>query len=162
LLVTIARCDHTSVGLLVFDASSLLLIERRKPPFGFAPPAGHVDAHGSYEQAASAELYEEVGLSAVDLDEVLEVTLDNPCRRDDGTWHLWKVYTASVDAQPVREAPDEVRSHVWASTDRLTELAARTAMYSDGRLSDGSWRRAPGLEPVWVELLSLIESSGKI
>jgi 8-oxo-dGTP pyrophosphatase MutT (NUDIX family) len=41
-----------------------LLIERRQFPFGFAPPAGHVDDGETYIDAACRELQEEVGLEA--------------------------------------------------------------------------------------------------
>ena len=56
------KCDHTSVGMLVWKEDKLLLIERKKPPFGFALPAGHVDGDDSFEVAAKRELEEEVGL----------------------------------------------------------------------------------------------------
>ena len=39
----VKKCDHTSVGMLVWKNKKILLIERKKAPFGFAPPAGHVD-----------------------------------------------------------------------------------------------------------------------
>lgn len=71
-------CDHTSAGILVFDQfERLLLIERRNPPFGFAPPAGHVDDHGSFEKAARDELEEETGLVAVELARVLDRRYEN-------------------------------------------------------------------------------------
>ena len=56
-------CDHTSVGVLIHnDNNELLLIERGTFPFGMAAPAGHVDQHDSCEEAAIAEVREEVGL----------------------------------------------------------------------------------------------------
>ena len=54
-------CDNKSVGMIITRDENLLLIERRKPPFGFAPPAGHVDDKGSFENAAREEVQEEVG-----------------------------------------------------------------------------------------------------
>ena len=60
-------CDHTSVGMLVYKDDKILLIERKKYPFGFATPAGHIDNKGSYENAAREELEEEVGLKAKSL-----------------------------------------------------------------------------------------------
>jgi 8-oxo-dGTP pyrophosphatase MutT (NUDIX family) len=59
----IEKCNNTSVGIIVWQEGKILLIERKKFPFGFAPPAGHVDADdASFEQAAKRELQEEVGL----------------------------------------------------------------------------------------------------
>ena len=57
-------CDNKSVGMLVWRDGKLLLVERKRPPFGFAPPAGHVDEDKSFEVAAKRELKEEVGLEA--------------------------------------------------------------------------------------------------
>src|SRR3546814_880586 len=91
-----SECDHTSVGMLVWRADKLLLVERRKPPFGYAPPAGHVDDHGSFEEAAHAELEEEVGLHIKSLELLAEGRKDNECRRENGTWHYWKVYKVSA------------------------------------------------------------------
>src|SRR6266849_9764330 len=86
-------CNHTSVGMIVFNAQHhLLLIERRKYPYGYACPAGHVDNGETYEQAAVRELREEVGLEAVHLRCVLDTTVENTSRRPSGDWHCWKVY----------------------------------------------------------------------
>lgn len=61
-------CDNKSVGMIVWRNDKLLLIERKKPPFGFAPPAGHVDDDKSFEVAAKRELKEEVGLDTDNLE----------------------------------------------------------------------------------------------
>lgn len=91
-------CDHTSVGMLVRDGDLFLLIERATFPFGFALPAGHVDGDPSFEAAARRELREEVGLETATLKELLDKHMDNPCRREGGTWHHWK---ASPGLEPV-------------------------------------------------------------
>ena len=85
-------CDHKSVGMLVWEGDNLLLIERGKPPFGFAIPAGHVDSDTTYEIAAMRELKEEIGLDTEELKLIAEGRRENPCRRQGGTWHYWKVY----------------------------------------------------------------------
>ncbi len=36
-------CDNKVVGIIVLRDNKMLLIERKKFPFGFAPPAGHLD-----------------------------------------------------------------------------------------------------------------------
>ena len=63
------------------DRGELLLVERKLYPFGFAPPAGHVDDHGSFEKAAEDEIREEVGLTSGKLKLVAEGRKDNRCRR---------------------------------------------------------------------------------
>lgn len=85
-------CDHTSVWMLVYseDRNSLLLIERKKFPFWFAPPAGHVDDDPTFEDAARRELEEEVWLVCDVMKLCVEWRKENRCRREDGTWHYWK------------------------------------------------------------------------
>jgi len=57
-------CDNKSVGVIVQnDGGDILLLHRARFPFGMAPPAGHIDDHGSPEQAAVTEVFEEVGLT---------------------------------------------------------------------------------------------------
>jgi len=47
--------------MLVWKGEKLLLIERAKFPFAYAPPAGHCDGD-DFEFTAKKELEEEVGL----------------------------------------------------------------------------------------------------
>lgn len=129
----------------------LLLIERRKPPFGFAPPAGHVDGRPSYESAARAELREEVGLEALDLALVADGRKNNPCRRPKGTWHHWKIYKVSSFAGSLSPSPSETKRSVWCDRNELLHLALRTRQYLKGNLDEDRWQASPGLEPVWYD-----------
>ena len=95
-------CDHKSVGMLVWRNGNLLLIERRKPPFGFAPPAGHIDGDNSFEEAAKRELREEVGLKVKNIELLIEGRKDNVCRREDGSWHYWKIYKIEANGEVKR------------------------------------------------------------
>lgn len=146
-------CDHTSVGILIWRDRRLLLIERRKPPPGFAPPAGHVDDHGSYEDAARAEVREEVGLEVVSLRLLGEGRRDNPCRRIDGTWHYWKIFEAQVKGEPNR-SHEETKGLLWADDEVLQKLASRTLTWQSKKLSDQEWIASPGIEPVWLQWMS--------
>jgi ADP-ribose pyrophosphatase YjhB (NUDIX family) len=135
-------CDHTSVGMLIWKSDALLLIERRRPPYGFAPPAGHVDDHGSFEDAARAEIKEEVGLDTKKLTLLAEGRKENHCRREDGVWHYWKIYEAETEGEVIA-SPDETKSYGWYTKDQIKELAEKT-----------DWQSSPGLEPVWKEWFS--------
>jgi len=148
-----APCDHTSVGMLVRDGDRLLLIERKKFPFGFAPPAGHVDDDPTYEAAAIRELSEEVGLEAVSLELVLEKDKPNHCRRKDGTWHHWNVYNVTTKGD-IKRSEEETKQAGWFSITEVRELADRTQQYLQGKIPDEAWRQQPGLEPVWYEHLT--------
>lgn len=144
-------CDHKSVGILVWKDDLLLLIERGQPPFGFAPPAGHVDNDISFELAAKRELKEEVGLKAKDLKIVLEVKKDNQCRREKGTWHDWKIYVAQVVNSEINRSPTETKKAGWYSPSEIKTLAQKTKAFTADHISQADWDRNPGLEPVWYD-----------
>lgn len=147
----VRECDHTSVGLLVWKDDKLLLIERGKPPFGLAPPAGHVDDRASYERAAREELREEVGLEALELVLVAEGRKNNPCRRPKGTWHYWKIYHVSSFGGSLSPSPSETKRTGWFDRNELLHLALRTEQYLNGDLDEHSWQASPGLEPIWYD-----------
>ena len=138
-------CDHTSVGVLIYnDNDELLLIERGTFPFGLAAPAGHVDEHASYEEAAIAEAKEEVGLDIQDVRLVAEGRRDNPCRRVNGTWHYWKIYEARATGT-VQLSSREAKRAEWCSVSRLVELGMISS--ERAKASSGS------LERVWLDWL---------
>jgi ADP-ribose pyrophosphatase YjhB (NUDIX family)/nucleoside 2-deoxyribosyltransferase len=141
-------CDHTSVGVLIYnDKDEVLLIERGTFPFGMAVPAGHVDEHSSYEEAAIAEVREEVGLEieVKTLRLVAEGKRENPCRRVNGSWHYWKIYEARATGE-VKLSPREAKRSEWCSMERLIEL---------GKISpDADESHKNSLEKVWLSWFS--------
>lgn len=147
----VRRCDNTSVGILVFQNDKLLLIDRKKPPFGFAAPAGHVDDHGDtedpeekrYEQAALDELEEETGLRAGELVLWAEGRMENLCRRPGGNWHYWRIYVATEVTGTLRPSEDETKGHFWCSGEQMSRLLGGNPVQLDGREII--------LEPVWKE-----------
>lgn len=145
-------CDHTSVGMLVWKNAELLLIERKKPPFGFAPPAGHVDTDTSFEDAARRELKEEVGLFTKEIKLLIEGRKENPCRRDGGSWHYWKIYSIETDGEILRSI-DETKRAGYYNGEELLRLAIKTEKYVAGEGKQNAWEASPGLEPVWYEWL---------
>ena len=146
------QCDHTSVGMLVWRDDKLLLIERKRPPFGFAPPAGHVDGDVSFEESAKRELKEEVGLEISSIQLLIEGRKDNPCRREGGTWHYWKIYKAETVGE-MKRSGDETKQANFYTKDDLSTLAVETENYLHGDVKQDDWETSPGLEPVWREWL---------
>lgn len=152
------ECDNTSVGVIVRDPESrFALLERKKFPIGFAPPAGHIDEHGSPEQAAVDEVGEEVGIT-LSLDGLRKVIdsrrVNNRCRREGGDHHVWTVYEASVDAQDMQPSEDETKGAKWYTQDEVQSLADRTRSYQAGQIPEEEWAAHPGLEEIWVDFLS--------
>ena len=146
--------------MYVWENDRLLLIERRKGTLGFAPPAGHVDGDPTFETAASRELYEEVGLTVISLECIGEGRKNNPCRRIDGTWHYWKMYTVAANGK-LKRSEDETKQAGYYSRAQVAALAMRTEQYLRGEIPEASWEALPGLEPVayeWLQDLELLKA----
>lgn len=145
-------CDHKSVGMLVWRNDKLLLIERRKPPFGFAPPAGHIDGDNSFEESARRELKEEVGLEAKNLQLLTEGRKDTSCRRKDGDWHYWKIFKVETGGD-IKRNKDETKQADFYTKSGLLALGIKTEKYLRGDIKQKDWEKSPGLEPVWYKWL---------
>ncbi len=151
-------CDNHVVGVLIHDAAGrLLMFQRATPPPGVAPPAGHVEHHGSADDAAVAEVREEVGLTVVRLRPLLSAWLPDSCGSRDlpgpqGFDHRWTVYRADVTGE-VEADVREARHPYWYTPAEVQALTDRTVAYAHGRLSAEEFAAEPGLEPVWVGFL---------
>lgn len=141
---------------MVWRDGTLLLIERQKPPHGFAPPAGHVDGDTSFEDAAKRELSEEVGFTTEHLNLLAEGRKENPCRRQDGAWHYWKIYQVDVSGT-LKRSENETKRAGFHSLSDIRELAQRTEDYLSGKISENDWETSPGLEPIWYEWFSELD-----
>ena len=144
--------------MIVKKGDEILLIERARFPFGFAIPAGHVDDDATYEDAARRELKEEVGLDAEELMLVKEGKKENVCRREDGTWHYWKIYEVIVSGK-IERSVDETKQAGWYTREQIKELAERTERYNRKEIADEEWQDEPGLESVmyeWFKELGLL------
>lgn len=146
------KCDNKSVGMLAWRDNKLLLIERKKPPFGFAPPAGHLDEDDSFEHSAKRELMEEVGLNSKNIELLIEGRKENPCRREGGSWHYWKIYKIETSGE-IKRSEDETKQANFYSKNDLLLLASKTEKYISGDINQDDWEKSPGLEPVWYEWL---------
>lgn len=132
------------------------MFERATYPPGVAPVAGHVDDHGGWEDAARAEVAEELGLTVTSLTHVAGGWRTNRCRRQpgqQGVGHEWRVYRATatgVVTADIREA----RNVGWVTPTTLTELVVRTTMWAAGQVTAREFTQEPGLEPVWAQWLA--------
>ncbi len=134
--------------MIVRNNEEILIIERKKYPFGFACPAGHIEEGENALEAAKRELREEVGLEAKNLTILLERKKENRCRRDGGTFHNWTVFEVEASGK-ITESPDETKSVTWVSASELQKLSDRTSRYISGQIDEDSWIKSPGLEEVW-------------
>ena len=161
-------CDHTSVGALARDfEGKILLIERKKYPFGWAPPSGHCDGQ-TYPVACFNEFEEETGLKLIGAPRL--VTLFNPrkyfkCRRG-GQYHDWQIFEVRWWGE-LKPSQDEIKNTRWCSGEEIERLAVKTESYLEKirqakilqeelttamlKNIEKEWQDNPGLEPVWYE-----------
>ena len=135
-----SKCCYSVVGVLIWnDEDQLLMFERNTPPEGIACPAGHIDEHGTPEQAAINEVQEEVGLSVTFLRPIWQGYLPYRCRRqsDNGDGgHVWFIYSAGVENFEVEASDRETRNAQWYDIAEIAMLA------QNGKL-----------EPAWKDIL---------
>lgn len=137
--------------MLVWKEGKLLLIERKKFPFGFAAPSGHLDGD-SFESAAKRELQEEVGLDTVKLKLILKERKDNQCRRENGDWHNWEIFEVEAKGK-IKRSLEETKSANFYDIGSIKKLAQRTKDYDEGKISEEDWQASPGLEKAYLEHL---------
>lgn len=135
-------CNHTSVGILATRSGILQQ----------APPAGLLEPGESYPHAAARHLADKTGLGARTLQLRLAGIRHNQCRRIGGDHHRWEVFTADTFGEP--QSRPEALSLWWANSRDLAELAARTRQLLDADAGPEVWQHEPGLEPVWLALLT--------
>lgn len=152
------ECDHTSVGVIIRNQESkFALLRRARFPIGIAPPAGHIDEHGTIEQAAIDEVFEELGIAVGGLlrrTTIFGRRVKNRCRRLGGDFHRWYLFEAMVERAELRPSPDETEGATWYDQKELQALSNRTKAYRAGEITEEAWMANPGLEEVWVPFLT--------
>ena len=112
---------HYSVGALVRKNNKYLLIDRVKPPLGFAGLAGHIDKGEDEIQAIRREVEEESGLKIDDYKILFEEELDwNVCSGGVGV-HYWYLFKCNVSGE-VKQNYIETKSIGWYSIDKIKKL----------------------------------------
>ncbi len=152
-------CDNTSVGVIIKNIDGkFALLERAKFPIGIAPVAGHIDDHGSAEQAAIDEAEEELGLTIEPADllatKITNRRVNNQCRRPGGDYHVWTVYEAEQFLGDLSPDPEATKGAAWYTAAQLQKLADRTKARRAGKIADEEWAKNPGLEGTWLDFLT--------
>ncbi len=121
-------CDNKSVGQIVMRGNDILIIERKNYPEAFALPAGHMDADTDWQKAATRECEEEAGVNVVGNRRVFSEIIDNPCKRNGGNHHEWKVFAADhFEGEPA--AGSDAKAYRWATPEELDKMARRTEYF---------------------------------
>ncbi len=112
---------HYSVGALIEKDGKYLLIDRVKPPLGFAGIAGHIDEGETHIEALIREIEEESGLKVVKHSLVYEEELNwNGCSRGVKV-HYWYLFKCEVTGK-ISESKNEVKSIGWYTKEEISKL----------------------------------------
>ncbi len=112
---------HFSVGALIEKDGKYLLINRVKPPLGFAGVAGHINEGESFEESLRREVKEESGLDVESFELLFEEELDwNTCRRGISVhyWYLFKCFVGGDIEQNI----NETKSIDWYTLEEIKKL----------------------------------------
>lgn len=115
-----------TVDIILFakkiDALSILLIQRKHPPFKgmWAFPGGFVDMDETLVHAAIRELEEETGISGVKLEQFYTFDAIN---RDPRQRIISVVFVGVLNSEPGIKAGDDAREAKWFGTEELPQLA---------------------------------------
>jgi 8-oxo-dGTP pyrophosphatase MutT (NUDIX family) len=120
--------------ILTNSQGQMLLIDRKRFPLFFVCPAGHLEEAEQPEAGAIREAREEVGFDISNLQLVLHERFENPCRRQDGTWHEWWVYRADFTGE-LKGSQDETKSVGWYNGEEIQVL-----------------KKEGKLEPIWQQV----------
>ncbi len=117
---------HFSAGAIIKNSNGeYLMIDRLKPPFGFACPAGHIDEGEDGEEAVKREVEEETGLTVKSIkyidtsDFILDVPQET-CSRGVSK-HIWQIFEVEAEGDLIFKA-DEVKSIAWYSVEEIKQL----------------------------------------
>jgi ADP-ribose pyrophosphatase YjhB (NUDIX family) len=124
---------HPCIGAIIIRDNQILMIDRKKFPFGWACVAGHIDEGEEPEKSLFREVQEESGLNIIDYQLLFEEEINNPCRRGIN-YHYWYVYECKVSGEIIKNY-EETNDIKWIDLDRIKELT---------------------LEPVWEYLFKQI------
>lgn len=112
---------HYSVGALIKQDDSYLLIDRAVEPFGFACVAGHIDEGETEVEALVREVKEESGLTVVSSKLLFEEEVhDNKCSKGINV-HYWYLYECEVTGSFI-ENVRETKSIGWYTLDEIKKL----------------------------------------
>ncbi|MBT4122277.1 NUDIX hydrolase [bacterium] len=112
---------HYTAGALIKRGDKYLLIDRVKPPLGFAGVAGHIDEGEDETQALKREVEEESGLKVDDYKILFEEELNwNWCSKGADS-HYWYLFECDVSGE-IKQNYNETKSIGWYTVDEIKKL----------------------------------------
>jgi 8-oxo-dGTP pyrophosphatase MutT (NUDIX family) len=119
---TDGREMHYSAGIVVECKGKYLLVDRVKPPFGFACSAGHIDEGEDPHACALRELHEETGLKLEKLEFINEEEIPWDTCYSGTSVHYWYFFKAAVESEDGVAVNRESKSIGWFSPEEMKKL----------------------------------------
>lgn len=117
---------HVSVGAIIKKGKKYLLLERKIKPFGFAPPAGHVDIGETPLNALIREVKEESGLDVYECKLLLnELKSFEKCVYGLNS-HYWYIYECKTKGKLKINSKEE-KSINWYTLKEIKKLKLEKA-----------------------------------
>lgn len=123
---------HETVGSIIVNQiqqeTYYLLFLRRKFPFLYTIPAGHVESDISLEENIKREIIEETSLQIKTLKHLWpqeKFRLYDPCRRG-ADYHYWHIYEATCQGQPTLST--EGRIIGWYRADEIQQMISNNLL----------------------------------
>jgi len=113
---------HRSVGALITNNGKVLLLKRRKYPYKYSIPAGHLEKNEDPDKAVMREVMEETGIES-DFEafkQVFKGKIDDPCRRGCDI-HDWNLYRLELDKRPDTSSNEEAERLEWVEKSEVAE-----------------------------------------
>jgi ADP-ribose pyrophosphatase YjhB (NUDIX family) len=119
----IKNIRHRSAGAIIKDEKGrILMLDRKLFPFGWACPAGHVDAWETPEEALSREVKEETNLDVKRYRLLYNEFIDwNECSRGI-KGHDWYLYEIDEWSGTVLADKEESKKMEWKSIEDIKNL----------------------------------------
>ncbi|MDP4012968.1 MAG: NUDIX hydrolase [Candidatus Nanoarchaeia archaeon] len=115
------KIKHFSVGALIKKDNKFLLIDRKKVPYGWAPPAGHIDEGETSIQALKREVKEEANLKVKSFKLIKKFNnLKFGCRRI-GSYHEIYVYSCKWSGN-LKIEKSEAKRYKWYKKEELSKI----------------------------------------
>lgn len=114
---------HRSVGSLITSGREILLLKRRKYPYKYSIPAGHLEEGEESDKAVGREVMEETSINSKPerFKQLFRGKIDDPCRRGCDV-HDWNLYLLELDGKPDTSSNEEAERLEWVEIAELGEL----------------------------------------
>jgi ADP-ribose pyrophosphatase YjhB (NUDIX family) len=111
---------HFAIGAIIKKGDKYLLIDRKKAPFGWAVPAGHIDQSETEKQTLKREIKEEVNLNINSSKLIFHDTLKFGCTRI-GSYHELFVYSCKTSGN-IKIQKSEVKKYGWFTEKQIKDM----------------------------------------